>query len=148
MKRIITFPPMYFFSCIFLVVFSYFVYPHTVIVKLPFNLAGYIPVIIGYCIMNNASDIFHKKKTTFLLEEPSAFVDEGLFRHSRNPMYLGGLILLTGLSLLFGSLTGFIAPIVFFISINFVCIPAEEKLMKKTFGNEYLIYKQKVRRWI
>ncbi len=148
MKRSITYPPFYFFCCMVLTIISYFLFPISIILEFPVNLAGTIPLITGYIILRKASDLFHSNNTTFNLEVPSVFVIKELFRYSRNPMYLGALIFLTGLSLLLGNLTGLLFPFLFFLAINFLCIPAEEKLMKQTFGKRYLIYKKKVRRWI
>ena len=92
--------------------------------------------------------IFNEKGTTFILEKPTKLVKERYFRVSRNPMYLGSLIFIAGISLLLPSFIGFASILLFYLAINFLCIPPEEKLMEKTFGSEYLDYKKNVRKWI
>jgi len=98
--------------------------------------------------MAKSSRLFTQMETTFFLEEPSILIIEGNFKFSRNPMYMGSLLSIIGLSVLVGNSTAFISPILFFLGINFLCIPLEEKLLEKTFGKDYLIYKNNVRRWI
>ena len=146
--KLITFPPHYILGCPIFCLISYWFFPYSTLIAYPFNLVGVIPLIIGYQVMAKSSRLFTKKETTFLLEEPSMLVVEGNFKFSRNPMYLGSLLLIIGLSVLFGNSTALISPILFFLGINFLCIPLEERLMEKTFGNDYLIYKDNVRRWI
>ncbi len=63
-------------------------------------------------------------------------------------MYLGALILIMGLAVLLGNLLSLLTPLLFFIFINYLCIPPEEKIMQQTFGQDYLDYKQSVRRWL
>jgi len=63
-------------------------------------------------------------------------------------MYLGGLIFHIGLSILIGNIISIINPILFFLIMDFICIPYEEEIMIKTFKDEYRSYKKKVRRWL
>ena len=148
MYKLITFPPNYILGCPVFCLASYWLFPYGTLITYPFNLAGVFPLIIGYQVMKNAHKLFTKKKTTFRLEEPSILVIDGNFKFTRNPMYLGSLLIIIGLSVLLGNSTAFISPILFFLGINLLCIPLEEKLMEKTFGNDYLIYKNNVRRWM
>lgn len=148
MYRILTFPPLYFFLGILLEAINFWLFHFYTLIKYPFNWLGLVPFIVGLRILRQASVLFNKRETTFLLEAPSEFVVEGLFRYSRNPMYLGSLLFLFGLSVIFGNVTALLIPILFFFAMNNICIPPEEKLMQKTFGNKYLTYKQETRRWI
>jgi protein-S-isoprenylcysteine O-methyltransferase Ste14 len=81
------------------------------------------------------------QKTTYLIKK-------GAYKYSRNPMYLGSIIFLFGLSFVLGNLISFISPIFFFAIINWMFIPYEEEKMKDEIGTEYLEYMKKVRRWI
>jgi protein-S-isoprenylcysteine O-methyltransferase Ste14 len=56
--------------------------------------------------------------------------------------------LLLGFAALFGTWVSFIFPLVFLMVANFWYIPVEEKNMAKVFGDDYLTYRSKVRRWI
>lgn len=81
-------------------------------------------------------------------DRPDQLVSDGLFGWSRNPMYLGFLILLAGAALGLGSWAGVTAPVVFFVAADRWYIPFEEAQMKRTFSDEYETYAQQVRRWL
>ena len=63
-------------------------------------------------------------------------------------MYLGMVIILTGVAVLLGSITPFLVPAGFFITMNVVFIPDEERAMEETFGEQFLDYKKRIRRWL
>ena len=63
-------------------------------------------------------------------------------------MYLGMVMILLGIALLFGTLTPFIMIPIFVWLIQTIFIKNEEIVMEKTFGNEYREYKERVRRWL
>ena len=104
--------------------------------------------MFGLFILMKSSNLFHEKKTTFRLEKPTALVQNDFYKISRNPMYLGALIFIFGESVLMGNRISFICPILFFLFINFLCIPPEEMMMEKTFGRKYAEYKKNIRRWL
>ncbi|MBV8216569.1 MAG: isoprenylcysteine carboxylmethyltransferase family protein [Verrucomicrobia bacterium] len=80
--------------------------------------------------------------------EPTQLVLSGPYRITRNPMYLGLLLMSLGCFFAAESLWFVIPPILFFWLINFRLIPFEERLMKEHFGAEYETYRQRVRRWL
>jgi hypothetical protein len=63
---------------------------------------------------------------------------QGPFQFSRNPMYLGGVIVQTGLAVCSGNIISFLAPLLFFVILNFIFIPFEEEKKGKELGEEYL----------
>ena len=74
---------------------------------------------------------------------------EGMYRYSRNPMYLGLLLLIIAATIWFGTWFGIIISVFFILLINILqIIPEEEEALLQIFGEEYLEYKKKVRRWI
>jgi protein-S-isoprenylcysteine O-methyltransferase Ste14 len=81
-------------------------------------------------------------------EKPTVFINTGVFRISRNPMYLGSVVLLMGVALLLGSLVAFLPSIALFLILDRKFIPVEERNLKKEFGEEFQKYSQRVRRWI
>ena len=81
-------------------------------------------------------------------EASSHLITDGVFRISRNPMYLGMFLILIGLGLSLGSLLPIIFPFIFARIIKRRFILAEEKMLKEKFGKEWLFYKNEVRRWI
>jgi protein-S-isoprenylcysteine O-methyltransferase Ste14 len=78
----------------------------------------------------------------------SALVASGPFRFSRNPMYLGLVIVAIGAALVAGTWLMWLVPVVIFALDNFVIIPHEERSMERTFGDSFAAYRARVRRWI
>ena len=81
-------------------------------------------------------------------EKASSLVVAGIYRFSRNPMYLGLLCLLLVWALYLSNLLGFAGLPLFVLGMNRLQIRHEEAAMEALFGDEYRAYKQKVRRWI
>jgi protein-S-isoprenylcysteine O-methyltransferase Ste14 len=78
----------------------------------------------------------------------TTLVTSGLYRVTRNPMYLGMALLLLGGGLVFGSLGALLPVPLFVVIIQQRFILAEERFLESTFGDEYLAYRERVRRWI
>ncbi|MEO1261399.1 MAG: isoprenylcysteine carboxylmethyltransferase family protein [Bacteroidota bacterium] len=74
-------------------------------------------------------------------------VSNGVFSISRNPIYLGLIFCFTGIFFLMPNLLVLIVTILGIICI-FIQVKMEESFLEKTFGQQYLKYKKKVRRWI
>ncbi len=92
---------------------------------------------------------FFKKKTTPIpTREPSALVADGPYRHSRNPMYLGFLVLLGSVAFFMGSPVYLLSPWGFYLVIDRLFIPYEEAKLERLFGAEYAELKLRVRRWL
>ena len=110
---------------------------------------GILTAILGFIVMFWAWTLFRKNKTAIRpTQKPSVFVTEGPYEWSRNPMYLGIVLILWGIALHLGTLIMFFAPAAFFLTINNVFIPYEEKKLKRVFGDSYLEYQNRVRRWL
>ncbi len=80
--------------------------------------------------------------------ESTTVVEEGLFRFSRNPMYLAMMIGMGGFALAIGDGLPFMVVPAFFVLITTQFIVHEEQLMEARFGQVYLDYKSRVRRWL
>lgn len=81
-------------------------------------------------------------------DPPGGLVTSGMFRFSRNPMYLGFTLSLCGAALWVGKLTSLLFVLVFWIAANWWYIPFEERLMRQRFGDDYEWYTRRVRRWL
>jgi protein-S-isoprenylcysteine O-methyltransferase Ste14 len=79
---------------------------------------------------------------------PKNLVTVGLFSISRNPMYLLMMLLVTACALLVDRWCGLLAPVVFFAAANWWYVPFEERAAAAAFGDRYLEYRQRVRRWL
>ena len=144
----LAFPPFYFFANIVIMILCYFVIPTYNLDLFPLNLTGVIILIFGAFLIIRYTIVFNRAGTTLQNERPSSFVKNGFYKYSRNPMYLGGLMFLIGLAIMLGNIISFTIPVIFFLILNFLCIPVEEKIMSDRFKDEYMEYKQKVRRWL
>jgi len=81
-------------------------------------------------------------------ETNNKLVVSGLYRFTRNPMYLGMILFSLGVALWFGRPLMFVSPLLVFVLTNWLFIPFEEAKMGRQFGAEFEAYKKKVRRWI
>jgi len=94
---------------------------------------------------------FIKSKTTvnpIQFEEVNKLVISGIFKYSRNPMYLGMLMIILSTSIFYLNIYSILTPLLFIIWINKFQIKREEEFLTEKFGDEYLSYKKKTRRWI
>ncbi len=79
---------------------------------------------------------------------PSFLVTSGFFKVTRNPFYLGYLLIAFGAAVYFGNLLSFAAPVLFFTVVNLIVIPYEEKKLRSIFSETYETYARNVRRWM
>jgi protein-S-isoprenylcysteine O-methyltransferase Ste14 len=75
-------------------------------------------------------------------------VTDGVFRVSRNPMYLGLVLLLIGWAVWLGSASPWLVPPLFVIVLTVVQIIPEERVLHRLFGEQYVSYQRSVARWI
>tara|TARA_B100001113_G_scaffold169697_1_gene138812 strand:+ start:128 stop:574 length:447 start_codon:yes stop_codon:yes gene_type:complete len=112
---------------------------------------GILLLLLGFVILISAVRLFRKDKTTvnpLSPEQASKLVTDGIFKYSRNPMYLGMALVLGSVAVFF-NLTGGIILIALFCAYitKFQIIP-EEKAMKDLFSDDFEKYKKVTRRWI
>jgi protein-S-isoprenylcysteine O-methyltransferase Ste14 len=81
-------------------------------------------------------------------ERNTSLVVRGPFAVTRNPMYLGLVIITLGVALWVGLLPMFVVPVLLFATANYVHIPLEEEKMRRQFGAAFEDYLRRVRRWI
>jgi protein-S-isoprenylcysteine O-methyltransferase Ste14 len=113
-------------------------------------MAGWTVVVLGFLISLSGRLAFARVGTEVVpvSKKNSVLVTTGPFRFTRNPMYLGILVITIGLALVVGTAAVYAVPVAFFLFVNFISIPYEEEKMERQFGDEYLEYKKRVRRWI
>ena len=113
--------------------------------------ASIILLLFGIFIIRSAFLLFRNYKTTINpvnLSKTSSLVNTGVFKYTRNPMYLGMALILLSIGLKFNLYGGIIFVIIFIVFITRFQIIPEEKAMEKLFEKEFLNYKGKTRRWI
>ncbi|MDN3679973.1 isoprenylcysteine carboxylmethyltransferase family protein [Vibrio tapetis subsp. quintayensis] len=94
---------------------------------------------------------FRRHQTTVNPHTPnnaSTVVDTGIFKYTRNPMYLGLVVLLIGALFYWSSLAPLWVIVAFIGYLNRFQISAEERILSEKYGSQYTDYLTKVRRWI
>jgi len=107
--------------------------------------------ILGVAFSISGAVAFGRAKTTknpMKPEAASSLVVTGVYRLTRNPMYLGLSFVLFGWAVFLGSAATLVGPVVFVAYISRFQIEPEEKVLTTLFGVEYSAYKAKVRRWL
>jgi protein-S-isoprenylcysteine O-methyltransferase Ste14 len=142
-------PPLYLFISLACMVLLNLFIPVYLLIPYPWNATGIIPLAMGMALNIIADKALKKTGTTVKpFEVSTVLVTSGAFRFSRNPMYLGMAMILTGVAFLLGSLSPFIIAPIFAITMDRVFIDTEEKMLEEHFGNKWKHYKANVRRWI
>ena len=127
----------------------HFVWPIHTFLSFPATLIGLVLVLPGTVITLWGDNLFKKHRTAIkVFDRSTTLVDYGPFAASRNPIYLGMELILLGVSVILGSAISLVGPIVFFAVVDRWYIPHEERAMEDTFGQEYTIYRSRVRRWL
>jgi protein-S-isoprenylcysteine O-methyltransferase Ste14 len=144
-----TLPPVYLFISLAGMVLLNLFLPVYHMIPYPWNATGIIPLACGMVLNIIADRAFKQSGTTVKpFEASTTLVTSGAFRYSRNPMYLGMVLILIGVAFLLGSLSPFIISPLFTITMDRAFIVAEEKMLEGHFGDKWRQYKASVRRWI
>ena len=115
----------------------------------PWPYLGALPVLIGVVIAAQGSRLFARAGTNIIpFTESTALVTTGVFAYSRNPMYSGMVLALAGTALIMNGWLPWLVVGLFTAIIRGFFIRTEEKLMEQTFGEAYVEYRNRVRRWI
>ena len=113
------------------------------------HVLGLLLVAGGVLISAYAAALFRARKTGLDPHgEATAFVIEVPYTFTRNPMYLGQVLVLFGFAVFFASIAMLLAPIAFFVVVDRMVIPLEEYNLERIFGSQYVDYKTRVRRWL
>ncbi len=120
----------------------------TIPARIPFSVI----VIVAGVIMSGLGVVsFRRAKTTVNPMKPessSSLVVSGIYRWSRNPMYLGFLLGLLGWAIFLSNVLAFLFLPVFILYMNRFQIEPEEKTLAVLFGKQFATYKSRVRQWL
>ena len=142
-------PPTYLLLAIAIMLAFRFLFPMAIVLKIPWTIAGVLPLAVGLGLNLVADRDFKKHQTTVKpFEESSTLITTGVYRRSRNPMYLGFVLILIGVAVFLGSLTPFAVVVIFPMLMEVVFIRPEETMLEQQFGEICVGYKKQVRRWI
>lgn len=115
------------------------------------NVAASAFSLVGVVFLVSAVRLFNQRDTTINPLDPSKaerLVVDGLYKVTRNPMYIGLALLLVGWCLYLGTLAAFTGVAVFVIAMNELQIKPEERALTEKFGEQYQAYLRQVRRWV
>jgi len=142
-------PTTYLLVAILAMIALHWLIPLRTLIPSPWNLLGLLPLAAGVGLNLLADRAFHMAKTTVKpLERPAVLVRDGVFRCTRNPMYLGFVLVLLGIAILLRSVTPFLVIPIFAILMDRLFITAEEFNLERSFGEDWLQYRTQVRRWL
>jgi protein-S-isoprenylcysteine O-methyltransferase Ste14 len=142
-------PPTIFWISLVLSIGLHFILPIKKFITAPYNYIGILPICAGVFLNLWTDRLFKNKHTTVKpFEKSSYLIEEGPFVFSRNPMYLGMTMILLGTSITLGSVIPFIITVVFHFVISLSFILPEEQSLEETFGQDFIEYKKRVRRWL
>lgn len=113
------------------------------------DLLGGILVGGGILLMLLAFSEFRRQRTTIIPHKtPTRIIQSGIFSRTRNPIYLGDVLVLAGLILRFDAVLALpLVPIFLWIIERRFILPEEDR-MRRAFRMDYARYERKVRRWV
>ncbi|MBN2030212.1 isoprenylcysteine carboxylmethyltransferase family protein [bacterium] len=142
-------PPNYFYFLLIMLLITHFVFPKYHWISSPFRYIGILPILFGIILNLWTDHLFKKMSTTVKPHElPSTLITTGPFKISRHPMYVGMLSILLGTALICGTVLTLLYPILFIILMEVLFISMEDNNLTRQFGDDYLQYKKRTRRWI
>ncbi len=142
-------PPLIFLVLLLAAVGIEYLVPTTLGIPRPVGVAGLALVLFGIAVAILVNAEFKRRNTHIEPWKPTTeIVTTGFYRFSRNPIYLGFCLMDVGLGMYFDSLWMVMAAIPTAAVLFLFVIVKEEAYLEEKFGEEYLKYKNKVRRWL
>jgi protein-S-isoprenylcysteine O-methyltransferase Ste14 len=115
----------------------------------PLPLAAAITAAAGFSLMSRAWWLFKLAHTAICpTHESITLLTHDVYAMTRNPMYLGILLMFAGLAMATGDAAFYAAAVVYAVIIDRVFVRHEERKSMQEFGNDYHEYSQRVRRWL
>ncbi len=111
-------------------------------IGLALTFVGVATLVLAYGSMARARTTIDPKV------QSSRIVTSGIYAYSRNPIYLGWFVLLAGRGLMTASVPALLVAVGMLLLLYWAVILEEEKYLERKFGDEYIAYKRKVRRWL
>ncbi len=147
-KRVI-YPPVWLLLGLIAIFSLNELYPLLRFTSLAAQLVGGVIIVVGLLLLVSANGLFVRAGTDVIpFRNVSALVTGGVFRYTRNPMYLGMAAVLLGCAVTVGAVSALPVPLVFAVIVQARFILPEEDMLRGLFPVEYPAYCQRVRRWL
>ena len=142
MKKTLDYPPVWLATFVLLALYTGPGWGHVA------TTLGWTLIVSGLLLTLAAAAAFRSHQTTIVPHEtPERLITTGVFAHSRNPIYLADMLILTGVAIWMGSIPGFLSIPVFFLVLERRFIRPEEARLEEAFGEDFRRYKSETRRW-
>ena len=146
---VIALPPLMYGTALGLGLCIHFVFPVQFLPQQGRLWFGALLPLLAVPIVVSAVRALARAKTTVDVRKPTAaIVTDGAFRCSRNPMYVSLTLLYLGIASLINSLWVLLLVVPLLVVVERGVVEPEERYLERKFGQEYLRYKEQVRRWI
>lgn len=127
----------------------HFIKPLTLVFPNPWHFSGLLPITLGAVLHLIADRELQRAGASVEFGSVQGpLVERGVFRLSRNPMYLGQLLIAAGLAIWVGTLSSWVVLPVFVFALQRLFIQPEEQRLLERHGASYTDYCQRVRRWL
>lgn len=147
--NVIVFPPLLFLGTFAVSLLLRFLFPTpllptttALLIGLPVALAGVVLLLLGF------REMLQHKTTINPGGITTTIVSQGIYRYTRNPMYIALTVVYVGVSIATNAWWGFLLIIPLLLLVQKGIIEREESYLTRKFGDEYLNYKANVRRWV
>ena len=146
-KRII-YPPVWLLLGLISIFALNELYPMIRFTSLIFQVLGGVVIVVGLLLLVMANGLFVRAGTDVIpFRKVSTLVTTGIYRFTRNPMYLGMAAVLLGCALTVGVVPALLVPLAFVVIVEARFIRPEEQMLRELFPQEFPAYCQRVRRW-
>lgn len=146
---VVVFPPVLYIGTFFLGVTLHFLWPMHLSSSIWVRVAGAVLALSSGLTARWAARTMKRAGTNILPNKPTVtIVTEGPFRFSRNPLYVTNALFYLGLTLIFNLVWPLVLFVPMVIVIHWGIIRREERYLEMKFGDAYLAYKARVRRWL
>jgi len=147
-KRII-YPPVWLLFGLIAIFASNEYFPGPRFTSLAGQVCGGVLILIGLVLLVFANGRFTRAGTGVIpFRNVSALVTDGIYRYTRNPMYLGMVAVLLGCAVTVGATVALIVPVLFAVIVDRRFIRYEEVMLRNLFPDDYPAYCGRVRRWL
>lgn len=147
--NVVAFPPMLFGTTLLIGVLLSYIFPTPLLSPMTALAIGLVLFGIGVITLLLAFQGMIQHKTTIHPKgATTAIVSNGLYRYTRNPMYLSLTLIYIGVSVATNAWWGLLLLIPLLVVVQKGIVEREEHYLTQKFGEEYLSYKAQVRRWL